>query len=164
LASLGQLPGAAFGALGSVRLSPGKGRVGVDVVARYLAEQNAEIRSGVGGRFSASSVGLGAFWSPVHQAGYALAVVAGAEAGRVAANGYHFLVSNQYREAWFLNAELGGEVSVKVAESFALLVRLGLKLPLVRPEFQAFADARPVRIFNTSAVIGDVSLGLAFDP
>lgn len=164
LASVGQLPSVAIGALGLVRLSPASGLAGVDVSARYLAKKDQELRPNVGGTFSASSVGLAGFWAPIQKPRITFSVAAGGEVGVMASNGYNLATRNDYRLTWLTNAALDAELAVRLTGSVALLLRSSLKLPLVREHFEAKAGGQTTEIFSTSAMIGDLALGVAFDP
>ena len=163
LISAGQLPGAAPGAFASVRLSPRSGLAGVDVLARYSPPKAEDVRPNVGGSFSATSVAIGGFWAPVRSKAI-LSIGAGAELAVIAANGYNFKLSNQYRQTWLVSAELAAELALPFADRWALLLRLGTRLPFVRQEFVAMADGQSLEIFKTSAVMADLAVGLAFDP
>lgn len=164
LASVGQLPGIAVGALGLVRLSPHSGVGGVDVAARYLAKKDQELRPNVGGTFGASSVGLAGFWAPVQKQRLTFSVAAGGELGVIASNGYNFARRNDYRVTWLANAAVDGDLALRLSGSVLLLVRLSVKIPLVREHFEASVGGQTTEIFNTSTVLGDLALGLAFDP
>lgn len=164
LASVGQLPGVAVGGLGLVRLSPQSRLGGVDVSARYLAKKDQELRANVGGTFSASSVALAGFWAPLQKQRITFSVAAGGEVGVIASNGYNLATRNDYRLTWLTNAALDGDLALRLTDSVAMLLRLSLKLPLVREHFEAEVAGRATEIFSTSAMIGDLALGLAFDP
>jgi len=164
LGSLGQLPRAALGALGSVRLSPQSGLAGIDVLARYLVKQDVDLAANVGGSFSASSVELAGFWAPLRGRKLVLSAAAGAELGLLNANGRNFAVTNDYRQSLIVNATLDGELGFRLAERFALLLRLGLKLPLARDNFEGQVDSKVVKIFKPYAAIADVSVSVGFDP
>lgn len=164
LVAAGELPGAALGALGSVRLLPRTGVGGVDVLARYLAPKDEELRPNVGGTFSASSVGLAGFWAPVRGSRANLAIAAGAQVATISANGYNLARSNDFRQAWLFSAELAADLTLPLADRFALLLRVGFRVPFGTREFSATTNESSARIFKTSAMMGDLALGLAFDP
>lgn len=160
----GQLPGTAPGLLGSVRLVPPSGLVGIEGAGRYLPEKDVEARPGAGGSVGASSASLGGFWVPLRKQRVAVSLAAAAEVGQLRARGYNFAAKNLYSREWLVNADVSGELAFQVAEPVAALLRLGLKVPLVRAEFTALVDSKSETIFKTSPVIGEVSLGLAFAP
>jgi hypothetical protein len=164
LATVGQLPGPAPGVLGSVRLAAPRGLVGVEVLARYLAEKSVEARPGAGGSFSASSVGLGAFWVPLQRDRFAFSLDAAAEVGQLNARGYNFTVANLYSREWIVNADFGAELAFHAVGPLSVLLRLGLNVPLVQHQFDARIESELVTIFDTSPLIGEASLGLAFAP
>ncbi len=162
--AVGQLPHLAWGALGSVRLSPASRRVGIDVVGFYLGRQRAEARKDAGGHFSAAAAGLAGWWAPWRQGSLAFAVGAGAQVGGIVGTGFGFTARTNYAQSWLLNASLDADLAWMALEPWGVLLRGSVGFPLWRDTFQATQGGEPFVIFRPATAVAFLTLGVVFEP
>jgi hypothetical protein len=164
LAEIGALPGIAPGVAGGVRLSPSSRRAGVEVTGAYLPSKAADVRADAGGSVAANLVGLGGWLAPWQRGAWTLSVVLGARVGTVTAKGFGFTGANRYQSAWALEGTAELELAWEVFESFSLVVRPGVGVPIRRDRFEATVGGEKTLIFRASPVVGLLSLGVGFGP
>lgn len=161
VASVNQLPSPAAGAEAGIRLSPNSGPLGFNLSAAYLLQQDAELRPNAGGSFSHAALGLAGSWSI--QRGSTL--LAGAELGKIFAEGYGFSGRSHTVSEWSLNAALGFELAWKLSRHFSLALRPTLEAPILRPTFEAADASGAVQpIFRVPALVGSFALAIGYDP
>ncbi len=162
--AVGQLPHLAWGAFGSVRLSPATRRLGVDVLGFYLGRQRAELRTDAGGHFTAAAAGLAGWWAPWRQGSLAFSVGAGAQVGSIVGTGFGFTARTNYAQSWLLNASLDADLAWTALEPWGVLLRGSLGFPLWRDTFQATQGGQPFVIFKPAPAVAFLTLGVAFEP
>ena len=159
--SLGQLPSAAGGAAGGMRLAPQDQSAGLDVGVRHFFREREELRAASGVDFQASAVELSAFWSALRGAPGHVSFGGGLAVGQIHADAFNLNTSSQSASSWLVNVVFNAELGWHVSEHWLALLRPELAIPLVRDRFEIGTDQGTSVVFRPK-LVGQTTVGLGF--